>query len=83
MKWWKTFKQEWMEYKWVCDVVDGRRPWFMFLRFCYYFVRDELRHLWCLKFGHDWEDDSWCGPDSGTMGCVCRRCGESHYTTLY
>lgn len=32
---------------------------------------------------HDWEDDSYGGPESGCMAAHCKRCGYSFHTTLY
>jgi len=32
---------------------------------------------------HEWEDDSFGGPDSGYMGVVCKKCGKSEGEWLY
>jgi hypothetical protein len=37
----------------------------------------------CKHFGHDWEDDSYGGPESGCMAGHCNRCGYSFHHTLY
>jgi hypothetical protein len=42
-----------------------------------------LTLLICLLWGHDIVDDSHGGPDSGTMGIRCRRCGYSHSVQMY
>lgn len=47
--------------------------------------------IWCACYavccfsskGHDYEDESWAGPESGGMGARCKRCGHSFSTTLY
>jgi hypothetical protein len=31
--------------------------------------------LTCKLFGHDYVDTSYGGPESGYMGCACKRCG--------
>lgn len=41
------------------------------------------RSLVCRFRDHDWEDDSYGGPDSGCMAGHCKRCGYSFHTTLY
>lgn len=32
---------------------------------------------------HDWEDDSYGGPESGCMAAHCNRCGFSFHEQLY
>ena len=49
-----------------------------YVRLYYWF--DQLP---CRLFGHDWEDDSYGGPDSGYMGVSCKRCGYSTGSQLY
>lgn len=46
-------------------------------------VRNALAAAVCRKKGHKWQDFSSCGPDSGDVHHVCRRCGRSHYKGLY
>ncbi len=52
-----------------------------------YYVLKDLKYLlqarYCKLHGHDWEDDSWAGPDSGGMAGHCKRCGFSFEHTLY
>lgn len=40
--------------------------------------------LWCKIDGHaiTYEGEH-AGPESGTMGCHCKRCGWEHYEVLY
>lgn len=37
----------------------------------------------CSVRGHQWEDDSCVGPESGNMDMYCSRCGESFHHQLY
>jgi hypothetical protein len=46
-------------------------------------VRWRCTLLVCRLFDHDWEDDSYGGPDSGCMAMHCKRCGFSWHHTLY
>lgn len=39
--------------------------------------------LVCRFRDHDWEDESWGGPEGGGMAANCRRCGESFRHILY
>ena len=39
--------------------------------------------LKCKWKGHDWEDNSHAGPDSGNISMDCKRCGYSFTTWLY
>lgn len=53
----------------------------------FYFVREVylsriVEVTWCRWFGHDIEDGSWAGPDSGGEDMTCRRCGW-HFHHIY
>lgn len=37
----------------------------------------------CKVEGHKWVDTSHAGPESGSMGAECVRCGHSFHTILY
>lgn len=37
----------------------------------------------CPDGKHDWEDDSYGGPESGCMAGHCKRCGFSFHEQLY
>lgn len=43
----------------------------------------EVNEAICTVRGHDWEDQSSAGPDSGDVTVECKRCGEFHHTQLY
>jgi len=37
----------------------------------------------CRWKGHRWVDTGHAGPDSGSMGANCTRCGDGWHITLY
>lgn len=54
-----------------------RIQWLWFTLMCMFW------EAWCDQFGHDWEDTSEAGPESGDMSGYCKRCGYSHHHQLY
>jgi hypothetical protein len=70
-----------LRYGWEMHCMEwnyaGRRPSVLA------FARDVLRSAACIVRGHDLEDTSTAGPDSGDMSMVCRRCGYSWHHQLY
>lgn len=54
--------------------------WFDWLRM---FVTSAVSWIPCWALGHKLKDDSHAGPDSGSMGVYCTRCGWEASTTLY
>lgn len=62
-----------------CDRYFGKwwsRTMFQFIRLLFLDAQCRLR-------GHNWEDQSTVGPDSGDIHLVCLRCGCSEQTILY
>jgi hypothetical protein len=46
-------------------------------------VKSLVARIICRSKGHDLEDVSTIGPDSGSMDVECRRCGAYWHTQLY
>lgn len=46
-------------------------------------VQEFVSSIYCRVYGHDVEDDSHGGPESGCMAGHCNRCGWSFHETLY
>lgn len=83
-KWWQLLRARYQDvaYPWL---NKHRR-----LAVAYFWVSNVWLHikymcgvLMCKHFGHAWEDHSCAGPDTGNIYMCCRRCGCSHYHTLY
>lgn len=86
------FKRLLADYREFCyfdnyENYGRRKRMFQFIRFVYCCVRcffhEHVTQFVCHRYGHDWIDESYGGPDSGCMAGECKRCGESFHTTLY
>lgn len=46
-------------------------------------IADELRHMTCLVFGHQWHSEGTASPDHGDEYIYCKRCQELHHVIYY
>ena len=64
--------------------LEGGRRWtFDFLYYIGWPIRDLIAQLVCRVKGHDWQDNSYGGPETGCIDMDCRRCGYGFHHTLY
>ena len=71
------------DYKLEREICEMNGETLTFGQYIWTDIKDRISPIICRFFGHDWMEDGYAGPDSGWMSMDCRRCGKSHYHTLY
>ena len=73
-------RARWEDHKYACG-YDHSKP--SVLGFLYHEGEQLVRELVCKVNGHKWIDDSYAGPESGSMDMYCERCGLDFHQILY
>ena len=76
----KNIKEEWNHYKLCCSMDQENAHVF---GFAHLWLVETIKIMICKYKGHDWEDNSWGGPESGGIDISCKRCGENYHEIFY
>ena len=73
-------KVNWEDYSFACG-YDREKP--SVVKFIGHAIKQKTLETVCEIKGHNWEDHSHAGPESGSMDMYCERCGLDFHQILY
>ncbi len=79
-KWIENIKKDYCYYEQGCMFSEEKPNFFKYLLECF---RERRAISKCKRKGHDWEEYSDIGPESGSQNMTCKCCGESHSIVFY